>query len=153
MNTKKTPPGRRRSARAGHDAVSTAPPAATADARAQEADNGPTARCGVQAAGTQTLEHALEALAVDHATAERIQKLPHDIGWLLVTAGVVGVVMPGVLGVPFLALGGLILLPGTNRRAERWLTGHSPRIFKGSIRQINRFLDDLERRYPRSSKP
>lgn len=98
------------------------------------------------------LERTLEALSVDHGTAERIRQLPHDIGWLLVTAGVVGVVMPGVLGVPFLVLGGLILLPGTNQRAERWLTGHSPKIFKGSIRQINRFLDDLERRYPRPKK-
>jgi hypothetical protein len=95
-----------------------------------------------------TLEHALEALSVDHATAERLQKLPHDIGWLLVTAGVVGVVMPGVLGVPFLLLGGLILTPVTNRHAERWLSGHGPKVMKGSMRQINRFLDDLERRYP-----
>jgi hypothetical protein len=96
------------------------------------------------------LERTLEALSVDHQTAERMQQLPQDIGWLLVAAGVVGVVMPGVLGVPFLALGGLILMPATNRRAERWLTGHSPRIFKGSVRQINRFLDDLEKRYPRA---
>lgn len=102
--------------------------------------------------GLHTLELTLEALSVDHETAERIQKLPHDIGWLLVTAGVVGVVMPGVLGVPFLVLGGLILMPGTNRRAERWLTGHSPKVFKGSVRQVNRFLDDLERRYPRVRK-
>lgn len=86
---------------------------------------------------------------MDHASAERIQKLPHDIGWLLVTAGAVGMVMPGVLGTPFLVLGGLILMPATSQRAERWLAGHSPRIFKGSIRQISRFLDDLERRYPR----
>lgn len=96
------------------------------------------------------LERTLEALSVDHQTAERIQKLPHDIGWLLVTAGVVGFVMPGVIGVPFLALGGLILFPGTNRKAEHWLAGHAPRIFKGSIRQINRFLDDLEQRYPQA---
>lgn len=98
------------------------------------------------------LERTLEALSVDHATAERIQKLPRDIGWLLVTAGLVGVVMPGVLGVPFLVLGGLILVPATHRRAERWLTGHSPKVFRGSIRQINRFLNDLERRYPRKLK-
>lgn len=97
-----------------------------------------------------TLERTLETLSVDHATAERLQKLPHDIGWLLVTAGVVGVVMPGVLGVPFLLLGGLILTPATNRRAESWLAGHAPGVLKGSMRQVNRFLDDLERRYPRS---
>ena len=98
------------------------------------------------------LEHALEALSVDHLTAERLQRLPRDVGWLLMTAGVVGVVMPGVLGVPFLVLGGLIVSPATNKHAERWLSGHAPGVFKGSIRQINRFLDDLERRYPRRSR-
>lgn len=105
--------------------------------------------CLSDAEADHALERTLEALSVDHASAERIQKLPHDIGWLLVTAGAVGMVMPGVLGTPFLVLGGLILMPATSQRAERWLAGHSPRIFKGSIRQINRFLDDLERRYPR----
>lgn len=99
--------------------------------------------------GTHSLEHALAALAVDPETAQRIQRLPRDVGWLLVTAGVVGVVMPGVLGLPFLALGGLILWPGNNQRAERWLSGQAPTLLKGSMRQISRFLDDLEKRYPR----
>jgi hypothetical protein len=112
----------------------------------------PTTTPWTEPDAAHALELTLEALSVDHRTAERIQKLPQDIGWLLVTAGVVGVVMPGVLGLPFLVLGGLVLMPATNRRAERWLTGHSPKLFKGSIRQINRFLDDLEQRYPRGKK-
>ncbi len=153
MNTNQAQPRRRRSAARPKDSVGAAPAVGTAASRPQEAENGPPAHAARAAVGEDALEHALEALSVDHATAERIQKLPRDVGWLLVTAGVVGVVMPGVLGVPFLALGGLILLPGTNRRAERWLSGHSPKIFKGSMRQINRFLDDLDRRYPRSGKP
>ncbi|MFO1419053.1 MAG: hypothetical protein U1E83_10340 [Methylotetracoccus sp.] len=98
------------------------------------------------------IEHTLESLSVDEDTAKRMQALPQDVGWLLVTAGAVGVVMPGVLGLPFLVLGGLILWPKTNRRAERWLEGHAPKLFQGSMRQISRFLDDLERRYPRSPK-
>lgn len=143
---------RRRSAERRKDSADAVPPVGTEAAQDRDVENGPTAPSAGGAEAEHALEHALEALSVDRASAERIQKLPHDVGWLLVTAGVVGVVMPGVLGVPFLVLGGLILLPGTNRRAERWLTGHSPKIFKGSIRQINRFLDDLERRYPRSPK-
>jgi uncharacterized membrane protein YbaN (DUF454 family) len=89
---------------------------------------------------------------LDEATVRRIKKLPHDVGWLLFTAGVVGMVMPGVIGTPFLILGGLMLWPRTSQRAEHWLAGHSPRAFKGSIRQVNRFLDDLERRYPKPKK-
>lgn len=94
------------------------------------------------------LQETLMALQVDEVTAERIKKLPHDVGWLLITAGILGVIIPGVLGAPFLALGGLMLWPKSSHRAERWLAGHSPKPLKGSMRQINRFLDDLERRYP-----
>ena len=97
------------------------------------------------------LEHSLVALDMDEQTIHRVEKLPRDVGWLLITAGLVGVVVPGVLGVPFLVLGGLVLMPLTSQRAEHWLSGHSPKMFKGSVRQINRFLDDLERRYPRRS--
>jgi hypothetical protein len=95
------------------------------------------------------LEQSLVALDMDEQTIDRVEKLPRDVGWLLITAGLVGVVVPGVLGVPFLVLGGLVLMPLTSQRAEQWLGGHSPKMFKGSVRQINRFLDDLDRRYPR----
>lgn len=155
MTTNKVTPRRQRSAKRQTttvDPAAAASPVAMKASELQAAEDGPAVQSTCEPEREHALEHALEALSVDHATAERMQKLPHDIGWLLVTAGVVGVVMPGVLGVPFLVLGGLILLPGTNQRAERWLTGHSPKLFKGSIRQINRFLDDLERRYPRSPK-
>ena len=94
------------------------------------------------------LHQELMALDLDESTVQRIERLPKDIGWLLITAGIMGVILPGVLGMPFLVLGGLVLTPGTNKRAERWLSGHSPKLFKGSARQINRFLDDLEKRYP-----
>jgi hypothetical protein len=95
------------------------------------------------------LEQSLVALDMDEQTIDRVEKLPRDVGWLLITAGLVGVVVPGVLGVPFLVLGGLVLMPLTSQRAEQWLGGHSPKMFEGSVRQINRFLDDLDRRYPR----
>ncbi|NDE34904.1 MAG: hypothetical protein EBY15_09320 [Gammaproteobacteria bacterium] len=98
------------------------------------------------------LEKSLVALNIDAVTIERIENLPHDIGWLLFTAGVLGIILPGIIGTPFLIVGSLIIWPGTNQRAERWLKGQSPKMFKGSIRQVNRFLDDLERRYPAPRK-
>lgn len=94
------------------------------------------------------IEHSLVAMNLDDETVKRIEKLPRDVGWLLITAGVLGVVLPGVLGFPFLILGGLVVMPATSQRAEHWLAGHGPKMFRGSVRQINRFLDDLERRYP-----
>ena len=83
----------------------------------------------------------LEESAVE-LTAVRVEQLPTEAGWLLITAGIVGLVVPGVFGTPFLLAGALVLAPGGTKLLSRWV-GHS------GIRQIGRFLDNLERRYPR----
>jgi len=87
-------------------------------------------------------EPAQNESVVHKLTPVRIEQLPKDTGWLLITAGVVGLVVPGVLGTPFLLAGAVVLAPGGSRLLSRW-AGHS------AMRQIGRFLDDLERRYPR----
>ena len=76
------------------------------------------------------------------ATPVRAEQLPREAGWLLITAGVVGLAAPGVLGTPFLLAGAVVLAPGGSKLLSRW-AGHP------AMRQIGRFLDDLERRYPR----
>ena len=65
--------------------------------------------------------------------------------------GLIGVAAPGVLGLDMVALGALILWPGNRRRLNRWLACHhtAPRILRGSMKQVDRFLADLEARYPR----
>ena len=88
----------------------------------------------------------------DEAVVERVEHLDHGVGWVLVSAGLIGMVVPGVLGTPFLLMGALALWPGNRKTVERWRKGHSPKMFHGSMKQINRFLDDLERRYPRNPK-
>ena len=84
----------------------------------------------------------LEESAVEELTAVRVGQLPKDAGWLLITAGVVGLGVPGVFGIPFLLAGALVLAPGGIKLLSR-LVGHS------GMRQIGCFLDNLERRYPR----
>lgn len=81
-----------------------------------------------------------------------LEGLPRDVGWLLITAGIVAEVAPGVIGTPFWVAGTLILWPRMGRRVEGWMLRRSPRLLYGSIRQIDRFLGDLERRYPRASE-
>ena len=80
--------------------------------------------------------------AVGELTAARIERLPKDAGWLLITAGVIGLIVPGVIGTPFLLAGAFVLAPGGTKLLSRWA---SP----SAMRQIGRFLDNLERRYPR----
>jgi len=88
----------------------------------------------------------------DEEVVERVEHLNRGVGWILISAGVIGMIVPGVLGTPFLIMGGLALWPGNRERVERWRQGHSPKVFHGAMKQINRFLDDLEKRYPRISK-
>jgi len=89
----------------------------------------------------------------DEEVVERVEHLNHSVGWVLISAGVIGLVVPGVLGTPFLIMGALALWPGNRKTVERWRKGHSPKIFHGAMKQINRFLDDLDKRYPRIDKP
>lgn len=91
-----------------------------------------------------------EELRQDEAVVDRVEHLAKDVGWVLVAAGVIGIIMPGVLGTPFLIAGAAALWPGNRERFQRWREGHSPKFFHGSMKQINRFLDDLERRYPKN---
>jgi len=72
----------------------------------------------------------------------RVEQLPKEAGLLLITAGIVGLIVPGVLGTPFLLAGAIVLAPGGSKLLSRW-------VGRSAMRQVSRFLDDLERRYPR----
>jgi hypothetical protein len=83
-------------------------------------------------------------------TVLRLDTLTTEVGWLLVTAGVIGVIAPGIPGTPFLIVGALVITPGGTKLLSRWVGKNPPRIVKAGMKQIGRFLDDLERRYPRA---
>ncbi len=76
--------------------------------------------------------------------------LPKDLGVMLVSAGVIGVVLPGP-GVPALVAGGLVLWPGAFGKAERWFQKRFPDAHRQGMDHLHRFLSDLERRYPGST--
>ena len=73
-----------------------------------------------------------------------------DLGLMLVSAGIIGVVLPGP-GAPALVAGGLMLWPGAFGKVERWMHRRFPDAHRKGIGHINRFLSDLERRYPGST--
>jgi hypothetical protein len=84
----------------------------------------------------------------DAGQVRRIEAMPREVGVLLVVAGVGGLLLPGPVGSPFLILGGVILWPRVFGKVETWFEKRFPRLHHRSMRQIVRFLDDLERRYP-----
>lgn len=90
------------------------------------------------------------ASAAAEQRAHRMELLPREAGWLLITAGVIGLVVPGMPGTPFLLAGAFVLAPGGAALLARWSGRQPPNFVHSAMRQIGRFLDDLERRYPRS---
>jgi len=93
--------------------------------------------------------HAESVLTPDEeAELRRIKDLPREVGVMLITVGVLGLVLPGVVGTPAAIAGGLVLWPKAFGSVENWFERRFPKIHKQSLYQINRYLNDLESRYP-----
>ena len=84
----------------------------------------------------------------DLEVIRRIEQLPPDIGWLLIYVGVLGFLLPGVIGFPFVLAGAAVVIPSGPKWIARWIGRKPPRFVHASMKQIGRLLDDLDRRYP-----
>jgi hypothetical protein len=89
----------------------------------------------------------------EQAMEQRLQRMPREVGVLLVTIGVMGMVLPGMVGTPALLAGGLMLWPRGFRGVNGWLRRRCPSLHGHGISQMIRYLDDLERRYPCEHPP
>ena len=92
---------------------------------------------------------ATDGTAIDEETLLRIANVPRDVGWMMVTVGVLGVILPGIIGAPFLVAGIAVLAPEGPQRLTRWVRRNPNRVVHTGLKQMGRWLDDLERRYPR----
>ena len=79
-----------------------------------------------------------------------IKDLPKELGVMLITAGIVGFILPGP-GTPAIIAGGLVLWPKAFGKLESWLERAHPKVHREGMQHINRFLSDLQKRYPNSS--
>jgi hypothetical protein len=92
-----------------------------------------------------------DQIPLEESELEKFKELPKEVGVMLITAGIVGLILPGP-GTPALIAGGLALWPKAFGKLESWLERHHPALHRQSMRQIDRFLNDLEKRYPYSSR-
>lgn len=86
------------------------------------------------------------------APSSRIAELPKEAGVMLVSVGAIGFVMPAMAGLPAMVAGGMVLWPRTFSKFERWVANRFPTAYREGMKQIDRYLDDLERRYPDSTR-
>jgi hypothetical protein len=84
------------------------------------------------------------------ADLKSIKDLPKEVGVMLITAGIVGFILPGP-GAPAIIAGGLVLWPEAFGKVESWLERSHPKVHRKGMQQINRFLNDLQKRYPDST--
>ena len=77
-----------------------------------------------------------------------MESLPKEVGILLLVAGIGGVLLPGPVGTPFLILGGVVLFPNVFRNLDRGFQKRFPGMHRKGMRQVRRFVIDLEHRYP-----
>jgi hypothetical protein len=102
----------------------------------------------VPATGAGADEMTPEQRAEFERALQRIENFPRGFAWLMVYVGVLGVVLPGVIGFPFLIAGGAVLMPGGRKRLARWAARKPGPLVRASLKQITRMADDIERRYP-----
>jgi hypothetical protein len=90
-------------------------------------------------------------LNIDHLEQIRkVRDMPTEVGVLLIVSGIGGILLPGPVGTPFLVLGCMMLWPRAFHRLGICLESHLPKMHHHGVKQINRFLDDLDKRYPLS---
>jgi hypothetical protein len=105
----------------------------------------------VSVVGTRGRRAQTAHVTINHVEGiRRVRAVPPEVGFLLIVSGIGGILLPGPVGTPFLILGCITLWPRAFRQTGKFFEGRFPRMHYHGVKQINRFLDDLERRYPPS---
>lgn len=77
-----------------------------------------------------------------------VEKLPMEAGVFLIMIGIGGVLLPGPIGTPFLVLGVMVFFPNVYHKLDEKVRKRFPKSHRQGMKQVRRFVDDLERRYP-----
>ena len=96
-----------------------------------------------------TIEH--DASPVPLVEGPHLDSIPKEVGVMLIAAGIGGILLPGPIGAPILVLGGAVFFPNLFRKLDRGLAKRFPKLHREGMKQVNRFLRDLEKRYPTRS--
>jgi hypothetical protein len=76
------------------------------------------------------------------------EHLPPEVAFLLLLIGIAAVPLPGP-GIPFIVAGGLVLWPRTFKPVNHRLQTSYPEAHASVFRVLERFENDLNRRYPK----
>ncbi len=80
--------------------------------------------------------------------------MPRDVGLLLLASGIITGMLPpppGPFDLSLMLTGGVALWPGGLRALDGWTHRNFPQAHRAAEVFPERFLDDLEHRYPESN--
>ena len=79
----------------------------------------------------------------------RAKTLPPEVASILIIIGILGIPLPGP-GIPFILAGGLAIWPRTFKPIEERFRHKFPTAHDSVFQLVERFEEDLNRRYPGS---
>ena len=80
-------------------------------------------------------------------------KPPREMGVLVIALGISELIPPEPIGMGFVVLGGLVFWPRGFRAVDGWFGRKLPKAHRGYRKFFDRFVADMERRYPRAALP
>jgi hypothetical protein len=86
--------------------------------------------------------------------AHSLDRLPRDIGFLLLASGIITGMLPpppGPFDLSLMLAGGVALWPRGLQAVDDWTGRRFPQAHHAGVSYLERFLHDLERRYPGST--
>jgi hypothetical protein len=90
-----------------------------------------------------------ELAVPEYFDMDLLDTIPKDIGWMLLILGIIGIAVPGMVDVPLLIAGSIIIWPSTYRIFQRMAkTPKQARLLDFPVRFLTRFHADLEKRNP-----
>lgn len=94
--------------------------------------------------GNNSVRNARQSLTEEDVN--RLESLPKDVGWMLLGGGLMSELMMGLP--PFWVLGIIIVYPRVGMPIAGLMRRRTPRLLSATLDFAERYVVDLERRYP-----
>ncbi len=96
-----------------------------------------------------TIEPSASGGALETADDDPVvESLPKEAGLFLLMIGIGGLLLPGPVGTPFLVMSVMVFFPKAFTKVDQGFKSRFPNSHRQGMKQVRRFVDDLERRYP-----
>ncbi|QFY43452.1 hypothetical protein F6R98_13165 [Candidatus Methylospira mobilis] len=97
---------------------------------------------------------AAEQVPTEYFDMDMLDTIPKDIGWMLLILGIIGIAVPGMVDIPLVIAGSIIIWPSTYRIFQRMArTKRQAHLLDAPVRFLSRFHADLEKRNPGGPQP